>query len=94
MTKKRRAVCLALMICLLIVMVSFTSGCKKPAFSDGDGFSNENQNTWALIKVGGGEPLHVQVERWVVSNGTVHIYTKDRLYVTSSMNVLIVEDLE
>lgn len=94
MIKKKGAVCLVLMICLLIVMVSFISGCKKPAFSDGDGFSNENQNVWALIKVGGGEPLHVKVKRWVVSNGTMNIYTKDRLYVTSSMNVLIVEDLE
>jgi type II secretory pathway component PulK len=94
MIKKRRGLCLIIALCLLIVMASFISGCKKPAFYDGDGYNNEGQNTWALIKVGGGEPLHVQVERWVVSNGTMHIYTKDQMFVTSSVNVLIIEDLK
>lgn len=75
-------------------MVSFISGCKTGKLSEGL-VERTDKETWALIKVGGGEPLHVKVVAWQAgSSGNIYIYTEDRMYMTSSVNVLIVEDLE
>lgn len=53
----------------------------------------QTPKTWALIKVGGGEPLHVEVVSWrAATSGNIYIYTKDRMYMTSTVNVLIVSE--
>ena len=58
-----------------------------------EALSTKSSNTWALIKVGGGEPLHVEVVEWqATSSGNIYIYTKDRMYVTSNVNVLITKE--
>lgn len=97
MTKKRRAVCLALIICLLIVMVSFIlTGCETYGNKiAADSEHTEELEVWALIKIGGGEPLHVKVNKWnlIGTGGIVRIYTEDQVYVTHSTNVLFVADL-
>lgn len=57
--------------------------------------SAEKKPLYALIKVGGGEPLHVEVVDYELgSSGTIYIFTKDRMYVTSVVNVLLVRDLD
>jgi hypothetical protein len=72
-------------------MVSFISGCSN----DPERERVAPGETWALIKIGGGEPLHVKVENWQATvTGSVFIYTEDRMYWTSAVNVLIAEDLE
>ena len=72
-------------------MVSFISGCSNDAESE----RVAHGEIWALIKIGGGSPLHVKVENWYrSSSGNLYIYTEDRMYYTSPVNVLIIEDLK
>ena len=92
-SNKWRAIAWILMALFLIALVSIIfQGCSK-GYSEG--FSQSGKDVWALIKVNGGEPLHVQVVDWqCTSTGNIYIYTEDRMYVTSTVNVLLVENLK
>ena len=48
---------------------------------------------WALIKINGGEPLHVKAEKVTFyTSGAVKVETADRVYTTSADNVLIIKE--
>lgn len=58
-------------------------------------FMKNDGEMWALIKVNGGEPLHVRVVDYMrYGEGTVRIVTEDRIYETSMDNVLLIQDRE
>ena len=96
MKKTMRRILSVILAILLIVTVSITlTGCGTEARKiAADSEHTEELEVWALIKVNGGEPLHVKVVKWnIPTYGVIRIYTEDRVYLTAPENVLLVADL-
>ena len=91
-SKTARIIAWIFLFLFLVSVISVVfSGCRSAHYA-----KDSNDNTkWALIKIGGGEPLHVEVDRsYITSQGIAYIWTKDgRQYTTSMVNVLFIADI-
>ena len=96
-SNKWKTVAWILIVLFLIALASIIfQGCSdKKYHAEGNILTPyTDREIWALIKINNGEPLHIKVVDWQASStGNIYIYTEDRMYVTSTVNVLLIEDL-
>ena len=87
-SKKWRIAAWILLSLFLITLASFIfSGCRP-------GNVKEDSEVWAMIKLPDGNRVHTRiVDYQATSSGNIYIYTEDRVYYTSMVNVIIMKDL-
>ena len=80
---------IALVLAIVVIFCVLFTGCDRSSAY------REHGDIWALIKLNeAGEPIHCKVVDYTVSSvGTIYIYTENRMYMTDTKNVLIIEDL-